>query len=547
IYVFTGGAPGVEVGDLVDVSGQVVEFFGFTEFTAGPSVSVDDTDQDLPAAVPFGALIPSPDPSAPSCAIEFECYEGMLVSIADGTVTGGNQDFGSDPLAEIYITAAGSRTFREPGIEFPGLGGSIPTWDGNPEVFELDPDKLGLSNQVIPGGSSFAASGILGFEFGDYELWPTDLSFTPAALPLAVRARLPGEFTVGSLNLLRLFDSDSDYANRLSKFSAYINDVLGAPDVLGIQEAGSITELQDLAAQIVADYPAVSYTAHLQEGNDVGGIDVGFLVRNNVSVDTVTQLGAAELFTYDEPDSLLHDRPPLLLRGHYVGNGAPFPIAVMVVHIRSLNGIETERVQQKRLAQAQSIATMAQDFQSGDPLTPLIVIGDFNAFEFTDGYVDVLGQIRGDVNPAENVLSGPDLVSPDLANQLDFSASGERYSFVFEGNAQVLDHALTSSAAGTFARDLQFGRGNADAAHDQINDPGVLRSSDHDGLVLYLMSDFDGDGVADDLDECPIDPSKTVSRTGGDCTTAIPTLGPSGLLILLVVTGGWGAAVIRRR
>jgi hypothetical protein len=30
-----------------------------------------------------------------------------------------------------------------------------------------------------------------------------------------------------------------------------------------------------------------------------------------------------------------------------------------------------------------------------------------------------------------------------------------------------------------------------------------LRASDHDGLVLYLMSDGDADGVPEDLDLCP--------------------------------------------
>ena len=86
-----------------------------------------------------------------------------------------NQRFGTDPIAEVHIVAGSNRTFREPGVEFPGLGSPIPTWDGNPEVFELDPDKLGLANQIIPAGSSFDAIGVIGFEFGGYELWPQDL------------------------------------------------------------------------------------------------------------------------------------------------------------------------------------------------------------------------------------------------------------------------------------------------------------------------------------------------------------------------------------
>ena len=53
-------------------------------------------------------------------------------------------------------------------------------------------------------------------------------------------------------------------------------------------------------------------------------------------------------------------------------------------------------------------------------------------------------------------------------------------------------------------RGFAYGRGNADAAVDLINDATtLLRSSDHDALVLFLTKDKDGDGVNDDADVCP--------------------------------------------
>ncbi len=543
IYVFTVGVPTVAVGDDVDVLGRVDEFFDFTEFTNTPTVTINSSGNPLPAAVALGASVPSNNPAIPSCVIEYECYEGMRVEIANGTVTGGNQDFSSDLVAEVHVTAASSRTFREPGVIFPGLGGSIPTWDGNPEVFELDPDRLGLPNIIIPAGSSFAASGVIGFDFGDYEIWPTALSVGNAALPLAVRSKMNGETTVGSFNLFR-FATDGDFATRLSKLSQYIRTVLKSPDILAVQEVDNIGALQSLADKIATDDVSVQYIPFLVEGNDVGGIDVGFMVRSDISVDSVTQLGAAEIFSFDS--SLLHDRPPLLLEGRYTGNGASFSLAVMVVHNRSLNGIETERVQLKRLAQAESIAAKVQTFQGNNPNTPLIVVGDFNAFEFTDGFADAVGHIKGDFNPAESLRSGTDLVSPNLTNQVDLLAAAERYSFVFEGNAQALDHALTSQSVNPWFRGLQFGRGNADAGHDQINDSSTaVRSSDHDGLVLFLMTDFDGDGVGDDVDGCPTE--STVSDLASElgCGARIPTLGPAGLLLMLLMLGGLGVFTLR--
>jgi predicted extracellular nuclease len=520
IFVFTGVSPAVTIGENVNVTGEVDEFFGFTELTSA-TVTPDGVGV-VPAAVAFGATVPSPDPNFPSCAIEFECYEGMLISIADGTVTGPNQRFGTDPIAEVHISAAPARTFREPGIEFPGVAG-LPLWDGNPEVFELDPDKLGLANQIIPAGSPFSATGVLGFEFGGYELWPTQLSFVPVSLPVPARPRNPGEFTVATLNLFRLFDdvddppstaadgrerddfvaSTAEYLRRRAKLAGYILDALDAPDVVAVQEAEKLGVLSDLAADITALDPSVVYSAFLEEGNDLGTIDVGFLVRDTVQVDAVTQLGKFETFVnpITLEDNLLHDRPPLLLKARFPAANANsdsdvFKFEVLGVHNRSLGGIEGPealRVKIKRLQQAQSIAAIADDRQGPKGTKRFMVIGDFNAFEFTDGYVDAVGQIQGDFDPGENEFSGPDLVDPDLRNVVDtIIPAGQRYSIIFRGNAQVLDHALLSAKLEKFVRGAEYGRGNADAAVDLINDDAtVLRASDHDGLVVFIQSDPD--------------------------------------------------------
>ena len=546
IYVHTGSAPTVAVGDNVDVSGDVDEYYGFTEITGSLTINVNSSGNPLPATVTLNASVPSPNPAAPSCAIEFECYEGMLVEIASGVVTSGNQRFGSDPVAEVYISA-GPRAFREPGVEYPGLGGTIPTWDTNPEIFELDADKLGLPNPLIAAGSGFSATGVIGFEFGGYELWPTELSVTDAIVPVPVRARVAGETTIGSLNLFRACESGDDCAARLAKLSGYIIDVLRSPDILAVQEAMGLGTLQALADQVAIDDSAVQYMPYLIVGNDVGGINVGFLVRGDrVEIDSVMQLGAGEIFDYD--GSKLHDRPPLLLEGHYTANGRDFPLAVMVVHNRSLNGIEGERVQLKRLTQAESIAAMVQSFQVANPQTPLTVVGDFNAFEFTDGYVDAVGHIKGSFNPAESLHYGADLVSPDLINQVDLLDPSQRYSFIYQGSAQALDHALTSAAAAPWVRGMAYGRGNADAATDLLNDGAtLLRSSDHDGLVVFMMTDFDGDGFADDVDGCPQNQVKDEPDAESGCEVFIPTLNPAGLAMLLLLLGGLGAYTIRYR
>jgi hypothetical protein len=391
--------------------------------------------------------------------------------------------------------------------------GGFPVWDGNPEVFELDPDKLGLPNQILSGGSSFSATGVVGFEFSGYELWPTSLTVTDAPLPVPVRDRVSGEGTVGSLNMFRFFDdvddpADTDalgqsrnddvfssdaYATHKTKLASYIIDVLKSPDILAVQEVEKLGVLEALAAEIAALDPTILYSAYLIEGNDIGTIDVGFLVRDNLQVDAVTQLGKAE--TYVNPvsstDDLVHDRPPLLLEGRFMTPFGDTPITVLAVHNRSFNDIDDPvqgpRVRLKRLSQAQSIAAKVQDYQTANPDVGLVVTGDFNDYEFTDGYVDVVGQIRGDFVAGDNLLSAPDLVDPNLANQVTTLPPTERYSFVFGGSAQALDHALTTASLEAKVSGFAYGRGNADAALIfSDSDTTAMRASDHDGLVLFL-------------------------------------------------------------
>ena len=529
LFVFTGGAPAVSVGDQVDVAGAAVEFFNLTEISNVTAVSVDSAGHAVPAPVMFGASLPSPVPGA-----GLEHLEGMRVR-AEGLVTTGPTDqFGDTP-----VVVGATRTFREPGIEYPGVSTYPITWDGNPEVFEINANAAGLADAAFAAGSPIAlAEGPLSFSFGDFQIWPTTLEYTPQPIaPRAVRQRAAGEFTVASQNLLRLFDTVNDdavddeqasaeeFELRLAKASLHIRDVLGAPDVLILEEVENLGVAQALAARINADAGSLGYTAYLLEGHDIGGIDIAALVRSTVSVASVSQLGFDSKLSLD--NSNLHDRPPLVLQGAYIGNGAPFPITVIGVHNRSLSGIEgtsnsANRVRQKRLEQALEIATYVQSLQAADPARRIVVTGDFNAFEFSDGYVDAIGIITGNLDPNGAIQSGHvDLVNPDLVNQVRSLPQSERYSFVFDGNAQVLDHSLTSASLSAFIRGFEFSRGNADAPGSFSADASTaLRTSDHDGAVLFVMSDRDADGLADDDDACPASASTVV--TVGTCTTTVP-------------------------
>lgn len=510
IFVFTGSAPVVMVGDHVDVEGQIVEFFDFTEFANGSLISIISSGNQLPANIVFDETLPSP--IQPQMENEVERFEGMIVTF-EGIATAATDRFGDTP-----VVAGSSRAFREPGIAFPGET-DLPVWDGNPEIFEIDPNALGGSNQTLFAGQSVSATGPLGFSFGDYQIWPTSLTLGPAPeLLTKVRSRNAGEMTVGSLNMFRLFDSINDpdvddevvdadeYAIRLSKISRFVLEVMDAPDILAVSEVESLSVLETLAEQIEMDDNTVQYTAYLQEGNDIGGIDVGFLVRQSIAMDDVIQYGKDTILDFD--GSLLNDRPPLLFKGRNISDGSDFAIQVLVVHNRSLSGIDNSsrgpRVRAKRLAQAQFVAQLVQDIQTDNPEVNLVITGDFNAYQFSDGYVDVIGQISGTSIEADNLLWELSPVSPPLTNQVDSLPAEQQYSFVFAGSAQVLDHSLTTTNLDKMISDFGFTRGNSDVPANLVTDESTaMRASDHDGLVLFIKKDSDNDSISDNLDLCP--------------------------------------------
>ncbi|MEE4638615.1 MAG: hypothetical protein V2J42_07750, partial [Wenzhouxiangella sp.] len=198
----------------------------------------------------------------------------------------------------------------------------------------------------------------------------------------------------------------------------------------------------------------------------------------------------------------LHDRPTLTLEGRFIVDGADWPFVVMNNHLRSLSNVESEaRVRLKRHEQAQSVAAKVQARQAADPNLPIILVGDKNAFEFTDGYVDVIGLLSGTSVEDQNLVNienaddpgfdPSNQVTPTLFNPLVRLPEGERYSFLFRQStrsvAQTLDHALLNRAASRFISDYGYMRGNADYwLGFEDDDSTVARSSDHDGLVLVL-------------------------------------------------------------
>ena len=548
VYVFTGSAPpaAAAVGNRVRVGGTVIEYvptadpqqLPLTEITGSPSVTLLNEGHALPVPAPVTANLTRPDGGFG----QLEHLEGMRVTVAslttiaptEGNATPFNATGNANGIIYAVVTGV-PRPFREPGLQLPdpipggAAGQPIPRWDGNPEILTIDSDAIGGPVYLLdlPAGSVVEGlTGPLDYGFRRYTVHrdpQVPVNVVPAAGPRAARVPDAREFTVAAANLERFYDNLNDanvddsvanaaaYQTRLKKASLAVRESLHAPDVLVAIEVEKLAVLQALAERINTDavaagQPDPQYVAHLEEGNDVGGIDVGFLVKTadaggmpRVEVQAVTQIGKDT--TWTQPDGTpgtLNDRPPLVLDAvvHYA-NGRSFPVTVVGVHQRSLIGAElddagADRVRKKRQAQAEFLAGYLQQRQSESPETRLVVLGDFNAFAFNDGLTDVMGTLGGTPAPdAETVVpgDGADLVDPDLVNLGELAPAGERYSYIYDGNAQTLDHVLVNEelVVTTKTAEIDHARINADFSDSARSDATTpVRTADHDPVIAYF-------------------------------------------------------------
>jgi uncharacterized protein len=518
-------------------------------------VAVQDAGITLPAPIPLGAALPSPAGGFD----QLERLEGMRVSAASLTVVAPTLGSVDEPnavaasqgvfFAEITGVA---RAFREAGILAPdpppaGSGSipPIPRFDSNPEVLRIDSGNLNGTTAVDVSTGAVLTSlvGPLDYASRHYTILPeTTATFAGGAIggsPVAVP--LFDELTIGSYNLQRFYDSADDpeigepvltaaaFDVRLHKAALAIRAFLRAPDIVGIVEIENLATLQALAARISAEAidagtPDPLYQAFLSSGNDAGGIDVGFLVKQQivagatprVSVLSVVQENLGEQLVHPNSSTEpLHDRPPLVLDAvvNFPGGGT-YPLVVILNHLRSLNGVSSEtagsngwatagaRVRAKRHRQALSLASLIQARQLADPAENIVVLGDFNAFEFNDGYGHSLGTLLGTPAPDNQTAvagDGADLVEPDLTNLIGTAPPAQKYGYLEGGNAQNLDHVLVSSSliGSTRARRLEHARINADYPETARNNVfSALRLSDHDPLVAFFQM---VDGASADL------------------------------------------------
>ncbi|HEU0252562.1 MAG TPA: endonuclease/exonuclease/phosphatase family protein, partial [Pyrinomonadaceae bacterium] len=511
IFVFVGGLPAVAVGDAVTVTGTATEFFNLTQISSSAAnVSISSSGNPLPAAITLTTTILDPN----GLPTQLERFEGMRVH-ADTVVTvAPTNEFG-----ETFTVLEGvARPMREPGIEIsftvppdPSSTCCIPRWDENPERIMVDSDGL-IGSSVLSVTSNVTLSNITGpldFTFGDYKVLPeTAPSATANMSAIPVPTPVAGEFTVASFNI----ENFNNNATQRAKAALAIRDVLHLPDVIGVIEIFELTGLQALAAEIEA-ISGVHYEARLFENDGTAGDadqDVGYLIKTSrVQIDAVTQIElagcdgtAATCNTFIDPNNgqpaLLNDRPPLVLEATVDALTLnPRKVFLVVNHTRSFIdiqslGSEGVRVRAKRMAQAEFLANLLQGMQTANPTTPVISIGDYNAFQFNDGFTDPVSVIKGTPTADGEMVvdESPDLVNPNFINLTDSLPADQRYSFIFEGTPQAIDHHIINTVAASFLTRYHIARNNTDFPEGPLflsDASRPERNSDHDMPVSYYL------------------------------------------------------------
>lgn len=492
IYVYTYAPPAVSTGQCVAVHGAYVqEFYGKTELSrvAEIATSAACTAQG-PAPVDLPRLRLGDDPAG-----VFEPYEGMLVRLAtlDAVVHGPAKQYASGELEIAWLDAAlqpavrGGRIFHTDSAAHAALqylsnvlGADLPAANWGDRLLSVNDGQTPLT-------------GILDYNFGKYQFLPLPgslLHVEPGGVQAEVGlAASHHDFTVCTFNLHGLgrgaeqFPDPAAYDAEVARRARVIAETLAGCTLVALQETGSLTDARALAGHLAAEY-SLPYEAIAPPGpstyDPAYPLTNSFLVRS----DRVELLAAANpqactpkdydvLRISDDPcppgQYPLFDRPPLLIEAQISGAwGDAFPITLINNHWKSKAGDESVNAP-RRLGQARHVAALLQERLAADPQAHVIVLGDFNDF-FAGPPLAVLAQ-----EPAR------------LINALDYLAPGDRYTYIYNGASQALDHILLTPNMVQFLSGVDAVHSSADFASGgaDLHEAG-RQVSDHDPVAVRI-------------------------------------------------------------
>jgi predicted extracellular nuclease len=350
-----------------------------------------------------------------------------------------------------------------------------------------------------------AVVGPLDYSFSNYKIQAVETpTFESGGLEREVAdAPKQREVTFATFNVENLAGTDPQ--EKYDELADLIVNNLLAPDVIGIEEVqdndgvsggtgspvvDATTSWTRLVAAIQAaggplyEYRQIDPVDDADGGAPGGNIRVGFLFRTDTGVKFVDRPGGSpttETTIVGKPHS-----PELSASPGRIGTQSPafdqtrkslvgeFKIKnkryfVIVNHFSSKGDDQplfgpaqppTRFSEVARHGQAQVVNDFVDAILSRDRNARVVVLGDINDFEFSE----TVSILEGGV----------------ITTMVDTLPPNERYSYVFEGNSQVLDQILVSN------RGMMRLKPQYDVVHVNSEFADALQASDHEPAILQF-------------------------------------------------------------
>lgn len=427
----------------------------------------------------------------------FESLEGMLVQINNARAVSTRNRY--NEVSVVADVGQDAGIFSEEGVLV------LRETDPNPERIMLDDAFIMMPE--IHAGAVFTEPiiGVMDYDFGNYRVQPLSKPTLSQNVPFKAAAAQGAEkdwhLAVATYNLEN-FNSLQD-VERSRQIAREIVEMLKAPDILVLQEildddaslnSGQVSAERNLAS-LIADIVDVSngqvvYQAlNIDPVNNADGGIPGGNIRNVILYQTKRGLSlpAAAIGGANEDVYLLDENGRAMLSLNpgriWPGNSAFFDSRKAIIAQFVFNGQDVYIIgnhfnskggdgplfgdqqpsqrpsERQRIAQAKAVNGFVRDILDINPEALILVLGDLNDFPWSESIQTLEGGLL------ENLA----LTLPE----------NQRFTYLYEGNGQILDQILASIALAP--RLVSY-----EVVH--INSLSLPRdsSSDHDPVVAVF-------------------------------------------------------------
>ena len=427
----------------------------------------------------------------------YESLEGMLVQINNALVVSPNNSYN-----EVVVLA-------DLGKNASGLSSSgillLSEDDPNPERLILD-DKYIKMPELLPGDVfTSPIIGILEYDFGNYRIQPIETpvyksnSLTEEFLAIETIELTESQISVVSMNTENL--SHLEDPERIEDYAEMIVNKLSSPDIMVLQEimdddgyldSAIVSADENIDALQIAVEEAGGPTYRWFNVNPVRNQDGGaeganirtvIMFRMDRGLKFLSALPAEPneevRLNGSEKNTALSNNPGLISPSDSAFRNSRKPIIaqfqyqdeifyVIGLHLSSkgpdgplFGAIQPPNLssEEQRNAQASVVNSFIKEILEKDPTARIIVAGDMNDFPWSETI---------------QTLKGNELVN--LWDDLDMDSW---FSYIYEGNGEVLDHIMVSEAFAPHVKSFK-------PIHLNSVLPASEQLSDHDPLLLIL-------------------------------------------------------------